>query len=248
MKTFHITEEALARRGFVLGAAAALLAPLPFAAHAKAAVPAEVWKDPDCGCCKEWVTHLEANGFKVKVNETGNTAARTKLGVDRKYGSCHTALIGGYAIEGHVPAREIQRLLKEKPKAIGLAVPGMPVGSPGMDGPIYGDRKDAFSVMLLSKDGGATVYEQYPAGVYAQAAATAKAGFTEAEVRKVDKENKKVTLKHGEIKNLDMPAMTMVFQLNDGAALDRLKAGDKVRFKAASEGGKYTVTEIQAAK
>src|SRR5687767_13133744 len=171
MKTFHITDEALSRRTFVLGAGAALLAPLPLAAHAKAGVPAEVWKDPDCGCCKEWVAHLHANGFEVKVNETGNNAARTKLGVDRKYGSCHTALIGGYAIEGHVPAREIHRLLKEKPKAIGLAVPGMPVGSPGMDGPIYGDRKDAFSVMLLSKDGGATVYQQYPSGVSAQSAA-----------------------------------------------------------------------------
>ncbi|NPC55615.1 DUF411 domain-containing protein [Caenimonas soli] len=160
METSHITRKP-SRRDFVLGAGAALLAPLAFTAHAKSAIRAEVWKDPDCGCCKEWVAHLEANGFKVKVNETGNGAARTRLGIASKYGSCHTALIGGYAIEGHVPAREIHRLLKERPNAIGLAVPGMPVGSPGMDGAIYGNRKDPFSVMLLSKGGGATVYQQY---------------------------------------------------------------------------------------
>jgi len=73
----------------------------------------EVWKDPNCGCCQDWVVHLEANGFTVKVHDTGNAAMRAKLGVATQYGSCHTALVGGYAIEGHVPAREIHRLLKE---------------------------------------------------------------------------------------------------------------------------------------
>lgn len=143
----------------------AALAAVPFTAGAtaKAAVPlVEVWKDPNCGCCQDWVVHLEANGFTVKVNDIGNAAMRAKLGVDTKYGSCHTALVGGYAIEGHVPAREIQRLLKEKPQAIGLAVPGMPVGSPGMDGKVYGDRRDAYQVMLLTRDGGARVYQAYP--------------------------------------------------------------------------------------
>jgi hypothetical protein len=125
------------------------------------AVLAEVWKDPNCGCCKDWVAHLEAGGFKVKVSDTGNDRMRERLRVDRKYGSCHTALVGGYAIEGHVPVREIQRLLKERPTAVGLAVPGMPVGSPGMDGGLYGDRKDPYSVMLLTKNGGATVYQRY---------------------------------------------------------------------------------------
>ena len=95
-----------------------------------------------------------------------------------------------------------------------------------------------------------TLGTAFSATVQAQSApATAQAAdYTEAEVRKVDKDNKKITLKHGEIKNLDMPPMTMVFQLNDVTALDRLKAGDKVRFKAANDGGKYTVTEIQAAR
>jgi hypothetical protein len=78
-----------------------------------------------------------------------------------KYGSCHTGLVAGYAIEGHVPAREIKRLLAEKPAAIGLAAPGMPLGSPGMDGPEYGGRKSQYDVLLLSKDGSAKVYQRY---------------------------------------------------------------------------------------
>ena len=107
-------------------------------AQAKPAI--EVWKDPNCGCCKDWVTYLEANGFQVRVHDSGSNAARARLGIPEKLGSCHTAQVGGYAIEGHVPASDIHRLLKERPKAVGLAVPGMPVGSPGMDGPIYGGR------------------------------------------------------------------------------------------------------------
>ena len=124
-------------------------------------VPMEVWKDPSCGCCQDWVSHLESNGFAVKVNESGNDAARSRLGVDRQFGSCHTGQVGGYAVEGHVPAREIHRLLKERPAAIGLAVPGMPVGSPGMDAAAYGGRKDAFDVLLLTREGGAKVFQRY---------------------------------------------------------------------------------------
>lgn len=121
----------------------------------------EVWKDPNCGCCKDWVVHMEANGFDVKVHDSGNTAARKRLGIPDKLGSCHTALVGGYAIEGHVPAREVHRLLKERPAAVGLSVPGMPVGSPGMDGKIYGDRKDPYDVVLISRSGGTRVYQSY---------------------------------------------------------------------------------------
>jgi len=153
------TVSRVSRRALLAGGAGLLLATqLPAWAQGPLV---EVWKDPDCGCCKDWVSHLEANGFRVKVNDTGNDAMRKRLGVADKYGSCHTALVGGYALEGHVPAREISRLLKEKPAAIGLAVPGMPVGSPGMDGKIYGDRKDAFDVVLLTRDGGARVYQRY---------------------------------------------------------------------------------------
>ena len=107
---------------------------------------AEVWKDPNCGCCKEWIQHLEEVDIQVRTSNTGNTDIRERLGIARQFGSCHTARIGGYAIEGHVPVADIKRLLKEKPEAIGLAVPGMPIGSPGMDGPLYGDRKDPYDV------------------------------------------------------------------------------------------------------
>lgn len=126
------------RRNFIAAALAALATAVPVAvAAAPAAV--EVWKAPTCGCCKDWIVHLEANGFKVQVHDSGNTAARARLGIPMRLGSCHTALVDGYAIEGHVPAREIRRLLAERPGAVGLAVPGMPVGSPGMDGPAYGE-------------------------------------------------------------------------------------------------------------
>jgi hypothetical protein len=157
------TEQLFSRRNAALAMAAFALAPRMSQA-VTAAVPLDVWKDPSCGCCKDWVAHMEANGFLVTVHETGNNAIRARLGIDRKYGSCHTAVVGRYAIEGHVPARDVHRLLKEKPTAIGLAVPGMPVGSPGMDGEVYGGRKDEYSVMLLARDGTASVYQKYPAG------------------------------------------------------------------------------------
>ena len=144
-----------------------MLAAVAWAAAGSAAAQAdsrplvEVWKSPSCGCCKEWVAHLEANGFRVKVHDEGNTNARAALRMPMQYGSCHTAKVGGYAVEGHVPAREIKRLLKERPAAIGLAVPGMPVGSPGMDGPDYGDRKDPYDVLLVQAEGKSSVYQAY---------------------------------------------------------------------------------------
>lgn len=128
---------------------------------AKTKPQVEVWKDADCGCCKDWIKHLEVEGFNVKTHDGGNAAARTRLRMPEKLGSCHTALVGGYAIEGHVPAKEIHRLLKERPEATGLAVPGMPVGSPGMDAPIYGGRKDAYEVLLVLKDGNTRNYQSY---------------------------------------------------------------------------------------
>lgn len=121
----------------------------------------EVWKSPTCGCCKEWIKHVEVRGFRVKVHDTGNTAARERLGIPRKLGSCHTALVGGYAIEGHVPAEDVARLLSVRPDAIGLAVPGMPVGSPGMDGSEYGSRRDPYDVLLVNRDGSTRVFNSY---------------------------------------------------------------------------------------
>ena len=124
-----------------------------------------VWKTPGCGCCKEWVIHLRKEGFNVVTNDVNDTAQiRQKLGLPSNFGSCHTAQAGGYVLEGHVPAREVKRLLREKPVAIGLAVPGMPVGSPGMEmpGEMLGAR-DAFDVVLVTHDGGSRVYESYSA-------------------------------------------------------------------------------------
>ena len=126
-----------------------------------AANEVEVWKEPTCGCCKDWVAYLEANGFKVRVNLGGTDAARSRLGMPQKFASCHTALVGSYAIEGHVPARDIRRLLRDKPAAIGLAVPGMVIGSPGMDGPAYGGQKNPFSVLLVARDGSASIFQRY---------------------------------------------------------------------------------------
>jgi hypothetical protein len=120
-----------------------------------------MWKSPTCGCCKDWADHVEKNGFAVKTHTDGNDEIRKKLGMPIQFGSCHTALIGGYAIEGHVPAKEIKRLLAEKPKAIGLAVPAMPVGSPGMDGPEYKGRKDPYDVLLIGMNGKPSVYQAY---------------------------------------------------------------------------------------
>jgi hypothetical protein len=121
----------------------------------------EVWKSLSCGCCQDWIDYLEKNGFSVKVHESGNDAARRRLGLPGMYGSCHTGLIGGYVVEGHVPVREIRRLLKEKPDAVGIAVPAMPVGSPGMDGPAFGKRFDPYDVVLVARDGSARVYQTY---------------------------------------------------------------------------------------
>ena len=147
----------LTRRRLLAGAGLLLAAPPLFAAP-----PAvEIWKSPQCGCCKDWAVHLKSNGFSVNVHDEGNTNARARLGIPLRDGSCHTATVGGYAIEGHVPAREIHRLLAERPKAIGLAVPAMPIGSPGMDGPDYKGRRDAYDVLLLLPDGSTRVYQHY---------------------------------------------------------------------------------------
>jgi hypothetical protein len=148
----------LDRRQFIASAAAAALAP----AWAKPEAPlVEVWKSPTCGCCKDWITHLEGQGFAVRLFDSGNTSMRARLGMPQQYGSCHTARVGGYVIEGHVPAREIQRLLLERPQALGLAVPAMPVGSPGMDGPEYKGRRDPYDVLLVRRDGSSSVFQAY---------------------------------------------------------------------------------------
>ncbi len=151
------------RRQMLITAAVAGLAASAWtrAAQAAAKPVIMVWKDPNCGCCKDWVVHLEQHGFLVTVRDSGNTAARARLGMPARLGSCHTAQVDGYVVEGHVPAADIHRLLKERPAALGLAVPGMPVGSPGMDGPAYGGRRDPYQVLLVQADGSTSVFRAY---------------------------------------------------------------------------------------
>jgi hypothetical protein len=149
------------RRRLLAGIAVLCASPLVAWAATGKGPMVEVWKDPSCGCCKDWVEHLRTSGFTVKVHESGNGAARKDLGMPDRYGSCHTARVGGYAIEGHVPARDVRRLLKEKPLALGLAVPGMPIGSPGMDGPEYGGRRDGYQVLLVRRDGSSAIFQSY---------------------------------------------------------------------------------------
>jgi hypothetical protein len=121
----------------------------------------EVWKSATCKCCGAWVKHLEANGFAVTVNDADTSvlaALKRQAGISDKLASCHTAKIGGYVVEGHVPSSDIKRLVTERPDAIGLTVPGMPVGSPGME---QGAEFEPYDVLLIKKDGATEVFAKH---------------------------------------------------------------------------------------
>ncbi len=139
--------------------AAALLALGAQLAHAAQPLPTvDVYKSPYCGCCGQWVEHMQAAGFTVRSHNVDDVpAARKQLGMPDNLGSCHTARIGNYVIEGHVPAADVQRLLKEKPKAVGLAVPGMPQGAPGMETA----RPQPYDTLLVSNDGQIRVFARH---------------------------------------------------------------------------------------
>lgn len=123
-----------------------------------AGVQVDVYKSPYCGCCGKWVEHLRVEGFDVKTHDvTDVPGQRKKLGMPEAYGSCHTATVGNYLIEGHVPAADVQRLLKEKPQAIGLAVPSMPPGSPGMENA----RPVPYETLLVRADGTRHVFARH---------------------------------------------------------------------------------------
>ena len=120
-----------------------------------------VYKTSTCGCCGKWVEHMRANGFKVEVTDVEDTGEyRRKFGVPEQLQSCHTAMVSGYAVEGHVPAADVQRLLKTRPKAKGLAAPGMPMGSPGMEN---GESRQAYSVVLFGENNAISVFNRYAA-------------------------------------------------------------------------------------
>ncbi len=117
-----------------------------------------VYKSPWCGCCSKWVKHLKANGHSVVTRDIEDLDAIKKMaGVPERLQSCHTAMVDGYVIEGHVPSKDIERLLADRPEAKGLSVPGMKAGSPGMEG----GKPDRYSVLLFKSDGTAKVYAQY---------------------------------------------------------------------------------------
>lgn len=129
-----------------------------FASVAQAA-EVVVYKSPTCGCCNQWIEHLQANGFTVKARNVADIMPyKSANGVPPALGSCHTAKVDGYVIEGHVPAADIKRLLKERPKVLGLAVPGMPVGSPGME---QGSHKERYDVLTFDKAGNTSVYARH---------------------------------------------------------------------------------------
>lgn len=125
---------------------------------AQAAERVEVFKSPYCGCCEKWVEHMRKAGFDVVTKDVNDVPAARKLaGMPERFGSCHTAKVGGYVVEGHVPATDVQRLLKEKPKAVGLAVPGMPQGSPGMET----NHPQPYDTMLVQADGSSKVFAKH---------------------------------------------------------------------------------------
>jgi hypothetical protein len=114
-----------------------------------------VYRDAGCGCCKLWVEHMKRAGFKVTAHDVADIGAvKRDKGVPESLASCHTGLVGGYLVEGHVPGDLVQQMLAAKPAIMGLAVPGMPMGSPGMEGP----RKDPYDVIAFEKNGKTTVY------------------------------------------------------------------------------------------
>lgn len=118
----------------------------------------DVFKSASCACCEKWVEHLRQNGFQVKTHDVDDVpGARKKLGMPDRLGACHTAKVGNYVIEGHVPAADIERLLREKPKAIGLAVPSMPPGSPGMET----TRPVPYATLLVQADGSTRVFASH---------------------------------------------------------------------------------------
>ncbi len=149
-------------RGFgisLLFVLAVLALPAGFA-RADVMPTVQVWKSPTCGCCHKWIKHLEDHGFKVKATDMRSMAqVKRSVGLPSDLRSCHTGLVGGYVIEGHVPAPDIKRLLTEKPKIKGLAVPGMPLGSPGMEQP--DGTKEPYKVLSFDEAGKTEIFETH---------------------------------------------------------------------------------------
>jgi hypothetical protein len=149
------------KRYLLAGALSLAVAALTASAHyAPKPVAVTVYKNAQCGCCTNWVEHLRQNGFEVTANDVDDVAAiKKKLGVPEALASCHTAVVGRYVVEGHVPATDIRKMLAEKPTVVGIGVPGMPIGSPGMEVP--GRLPDRYVVTAFAKDGAQRVFASH---------------------------------------------------------------------------------------
>lgn len=142
-----------------LAASVAFLAVLGTGSAAVAGDEMVMYKDPNCGCCGKWAEHMRENGIAVKEISTREMSlVKSEAGVPRELGSCHTAIIDGYVVEGHVPASDVKRLLTERPAVVGISAPGMPLGSPGMEGPYEAERYD---VVSFDKGGRVEVFSSH---------------------------------------------------------------------------------------
>jgi hypothetical protein len=145
--------------GITRRSALAVLAMTATAIPARATVALKAWRNPGCGCCEKWVEHMRAAGFDVVMQDDPDLAARrANLGVPEELAGCHTAIIGDYVIEGHVPPDDVILFLAEKPQALGLSVPGMPVGSPGMESD---GQTEPYDVIAFARDGTRRVFARY---------------------------------------------------------------------------------------
>lgn len=142
-----------------LAASVAFLAALGIGTAAADGEEVVMYKDPNCGCCAKWAEHMRDNGFAVKEISTREMSlVKSEAGVPRELGSCHTATVEGYVVEGHVPASDVKRLLAERPAVVGISAPGMPLGSPGMEGPYEAERYD---VVSFDKSGRVEVFSSH---------------------------------------------------------------------------------------
>lgn len=150
------------RRHFILTGIASGLSAATLARPALASPgQIEVFKSPTCGCCSAWVDHMARAGFEARARDVDQEtlwSMKARAGVTPELSSCHTAFIDGYFVEGHVPAGDVERLLAERPEALGLTVPGMPIGSPGME---MGDQRDAYDTLLVLRDGSTEVFQRH---------------------------------------------------------------------------------------
>lgn len=153
----YLGHTVITMKKIVLALLLSLVTALVYAAEEP--VEITVYKSPYCGCCSQWAAHLRANGFSVLENKVNNVGDyKQQFGIPSALASCHTALVAGYVIEGHVPASDIRRLLREKPDILGLSVPGMVAGSPGME---QGTEKISFDVLAVRHDGTVYIYNSY---------------------------------------------------------------------------------------